>query len=447
MDFRKWRGRYDDNDQYDDVLYNESERDEDIVNADQGYDGNDNSIGDQPGQAEKKRARRRKRWIFWRPLVAVAISLILVVSVVAGGYSFVMNSFLRPVNSDNAEPIIVEIKSGWGISSIANALYGDSPEERLIRSKTAFKIYIDFAGKSRKLRAGTYTFSQNMSISEIVTRIAGGESIKEKSMNVTLKEGWTVEDMADELVKQGLLSSSSEFLSLCKTGEGFENFDIPTQQPDQTRLYVLEGYLFPDTYAFYEGTSASVIINKLLTRFNDIWTTEYIERMEELDMSLDQIITLASIIEKEARAADFAKVSAVFHNRLQADMPLQSDVTVKYAIKEDNLYLTEAQISTDTPYNTHRYKGLPIGPIANPGKAAIEAALWPDESYITDRYLYFCLQEAESGKLAFSKTYNEHLALVEKYKDEWIAYDEQKDADQANGSVEQEASAAPQATP
>ena len=140
-------------------------------------------------------------------------------------------------------------------------------------------------------------------------------------------------------------------------------------------------------------------------------------------MTVDEVITLASLIQKEAKEKDFAKVSAVFHNRLKTNSTLGSDVTVQYVLNSKKLNLSTEDIEVDSPYNTYKYPGLPPGPICNPGRAAIEATLWPDEDYIEQNMLYFCLADPNTNELVFAKTLEEHNQNVEKYRPLWEAYD------------------------
>lgn len=387
---------------------------------------------------ERERIRNRKKaaaqaWRVLRPLAVLTISLALCAAVFYGAYRFVMARFFLPVDISDATPITVTIASGSGASSIAKKLYeaggvdedGNILAPGLITSKTVFKIYVDFTGKSDKLKAGTYVLSRNMDVGQIVDVICEGNAPR-TTLKLVVTEGMTVEQIADKLVSLGVLKTKDEFLSLCKTGEQFGEYafiaaldDLP--ETDQARDYALEGYLFPDTYEIYSNESAKSVINRMLYRFGQVMTSEYVSRAQELDMSVDALITLASVIEKEAKVeADFAKVSAVFHLRLARDMKLQSDATLKYIFKTaGNITFSEAQRADPSRYNTYGYEGLPLGPICNPGLRAIKAALYPDEDTMEEEYLYFCLTDKESGALIFAKTLEEHSANVEMYKPFW----------------------------
>lgn len=379
----------------------------------------------------------QKVWRIFRPFVILACSLAIVLGVAWKGFDFLLDRFVRPVNPENPQTITLEITRGMSTSSIANALYdtdGDG-SERLIRNKAIFKIYVDFMGKGGNLKSGTYEFDQSMGIPQIVDMLCAGDGKVREVMTIKITEGLNVESMARALVAQGALENTEEFLRLCNEPEEFADYINPQEFEDvQERRYLLEGYLFPDTYEIYKGESASSIIARMLRRYNEILTVSDAERAQELGMSMDEVMTLASLIEKEARSGDFEKVSAVFHNRLKEGMLLQSCPTVQYVLGIRNYVLTAEQVAVDSPYNTYKYKGLPAGPICNPGRAAITAALYPEEEYLNDGYLYFCLEVPYdpavegSGNLAFAKTLEEHNENVAKYKEGWLEHDAQQSA-------------------
>lgn len=387
---------------------------------------------------EKKRHSRRREstaakvWRAVRPILVFLISVGICAAVLMFAYNFVVDRFFSPVDINDATPIQITISSGSGASSIAKKLYeaggvdenGDLVSPGLISSKTVFKIYVDFTGKSSKLKAGTYILSRNMDIEQIVDVICEGNPPR-TTLKLVITEGMTVEDIAEKLVSLDVLGSKSEFLELCKTGEAFgETYsfvaDIPVNEA-QERNYALEGYLFPDTYEIYSDESAESIIGRMLSRFSQIMGEEYSARAEELGMSIDGVITLASLIEKEARMeSDFTRVSAVFSLRLKTGMKLQSDAPLKYIFNTSGvLTFTSEQMADTSLYNTHVYEGLPLGPIANPGQKAIEAALYPDEEYMEEGYLYFCLKDNSTGELVYARTLEEHNENVATYRSGW----------------------------
>ncbi len=373
-------------------------------------------------KARVRRVRLHKLWRGIRPLVIGLLSLGICLGGLWMGLQMVLEAYIYPVDVNDATPITVTIEPGSGASTIAKALYeacGEG-EPGLIRSKAAFKIYVDFTGKSSSLKAGTYVLSKNMGIAQIVDAICLGNPPRQ-TVTFTVPEGLSIEEIADKLVREGLLEDSSTFLELCRTGEEFQEYsfiaNVTNQEGSEARDYALEGYLFPDTYEFYADSSEKTIITRMLLRFNDILTDEYLARAQELDMSLDEVIILASIIEKEAKTDDFAKVSAVFHNRLEAGMRLESDAPLGYIFKTRGvLEFTAEQMQSDSPYNTYTHDGLPAGPICNPGENAIVAALWPDEEYLEDGYLYFVLRSHTSTDLVFSTNYDDFLEDRDAYR-------------------------------
>lgn len=365
----------------------------------------------------------KKAWKYLRPLAVGLLSLGLVIVGISLAVRYVLSHFIEPVDVDDNTPIEVVIPSGSSASKIASILYNarGEDEEGLIVSTASFKVYVDFVGKANSLKAGTYVFSRNMTISQIVEMLCQGNEAR-STIRFTIPEGYTVEAIANVLKESGIIENTDEFLTLCKDGSMYRHYAfIESLEEDSGRRYALEGYLFPDTYEVYKGTSSDEIITKMLDRFAQVYTETYANRAAELGMSTDEVIALASMIEKEAAAdGDFAKVSAVFHNRLKADMALESCATLSYVLGVQKLTFEQKEMDTVSPYNTYKNKGLPVGAICNPGKAAIEAALYPEEAYVIDNFLYFCNGNIqESNALLFSKTYEEHKQKVEQYSQYW----------------------------
>ncbi|MBR2155689.1 MAG: endolytic transglycosylase MltG, partial [Clostridia bacterium] len=358
----------------------------------------ENQAAEKLSAARRKKYRRRKIMRILRPVLIYGISIAICFLIARVAINYALDEYVRPVDSSDATPITVTIEKGSGASTIAKLLYeaGGEGNVGLIKSKAAFKIYVDFTGKSSILKSGTYVLSRNMDIPQMVDIICMGNPARQ-TVKFTVPEGMEIEDMADRLVELGILESKTEFLSLCETGEAFSEYSfvnaILQSEDAGSRRYALEGYLFPDTYEVYVGASAKSIITKMLIRFNEVFNDEYMARAQELNMSVDDVVTLASIIEREAKTADFAKVSAVFHNRMDEGMRLQSDAPLKYIFRTENvLDFTSEQMEADSPYNTYKVDGLPVGAIDNPGNNAIYAALYPDEEYMEDGYLYFVLK-------------------------------------------------------
>ena len=379
---------------------------------------------------DKKRTKQQKRmmrlWLSVRPAVVLLVSLAVVFFIARFTVNYVLSKYIEPVDRNDATPIEVTIPASSSASSIARILYGACGYEKdgLISSTAAFKVYVDFVGKANSLKAGTYILSKNMSIKQIVEELCEGNAPK-ATVKFTIPEGYTIEGIAKVLMEKGLITSESQLYDAVKSGSAFMNFafiaDAAATQNASARAYMMEGYLFPDTYEVYADASVETILIKMLNRFNEVYSEEYLTRMQQLNMTMDQVITLASLIEREAAAPnDFSKVSAVFHNRLNQTMPLQSCASLSYALGVTKYVFNATEQQTESLYNTYKYNGLPVGPVCNPGKAAIEAALYPNEEFMQDGYLYFCNQNpAETSELVFAKTYEEHEKNVEKFQQYW----------------------------
>ena len=374
----------------------------------------------------KKQKRMRKLWLGIRPTVVMLVSLVIVFLLARTTVNYVLAKYVEPVDKNDATPIEVTIPASSSASSIARILYGACGYDKdgLISSTAAFKVYVDFVGKANSLKAGTYVLSKNMSIKQIVEELCEGNPAK-ATVKFTIPEGYTIQNIAKTLQEKGLIQNEDQLYVAARTGESFANFAFVAEAgatPNATsRSYVLEGYLFPDTYEVYADASVETILIKMLNRFNEVYSDEYVARAEQLSMTMDQVVTLASLIEREAAApGDFSKVSAVFHNRLKQDMPLQSCASLSYALGVTKYVFNATEQATESLYNTYKFNGLPVGPVCNPGKAAIEAALYPNEQFVNDGYLFFCNQNPkETSELIFAKTYEEHQQNVEKYQQYW----------------------------
>lgn len=361
----------------------------------------------------------KKTWQILRPWSIYAISFILVITVFTSGISIVLNKLFGPYDKRDKSPVLFVIKEGASMSSVASKL----EDVNLINSSFGIKLLADFTSVSSKIQNGEYVLDRTMSAQEILDVITKS-SASAKVVSVTLVEGMTVADFAEQLKTAGAISSTESFLNECKNAKAYSDYYFVKSLFENGNLrYNLEGYLFPDTYEFYAGSSNDVVIKKLLSRLNSIYTVKYTERADELGLSMHQVMTLASIIEKEGRGEDFKKISAVFHNRIKKGMKLESDVTVQYALGIKKLVLTSEQLKTDSPYNTYVVQGIPAGPICNPSKDAIEAVLYPDNEILNGGYLYFTLTDPYTGEVAYSKNYEDHVKIKNQYQSVWQAYD------------------------
>lgn len=382
------------------------------------------------GRFQKIKSSEMAR-VLARPLKVFALSLAIVVAIVGIGTAVMYNKLFAPVDSRSTEQIEVIIPNGSSLTKISQILY----DSGIIKNKTVFKYYADFTDMGSKLQAGTYKLTKAMTFQDIITELqkgTGGAPV----VKCTIAEGLTIDGLtkmdgthqngiAEIFLEKDGITDAEAFKKLCVTGESFDDYwfieqAIAENEKDgNNRDYVLEGYLFPDTYFVYADGTNSAAIRKQLDAFKNVFTSDYQKRAQELGMTVDEVVTLASIIEREGKTQDFKKISAVFHNRLKKDMTLGSCATLQYIHKVNKYVFTAEERNVDSPYNTYKYKGLPTGPISNPSKNAIEAALYPDEGYLQEGYLYFCLGDPATGETVFAKTLEEHEANTAKYSPLW----------------------------
>lgn len=343
---------------------------------------------------------------------------ILLIAVIGGGVFYVQNA-LEPVDPDSDQYVEVNIPLGSSVAQIGEEL----KSKNLIKSPTVFRYYVKYKNESG-FQAGDYELSPSMAIDEIIAHLKQGQVNKEAAFRLTIREGLWMTDIAEaiaeetDLEKDAILRKMKDRQYIENTYLGEYPFLKKTILDDGIR-YPLEGYLFPATYAFAEeNPSLETIVKKMLDKTGAV-LNEFETNIEQSDFSIHQVLTLASLIEEEGtNEENRRKISSVFHNRLEENMPLQSNPTVNYAVQKHRGWIEGDDINVDSSYNTYIHKGLPIGPVANPGKDAIEASLNPIE---TD-YYYFIARV--NGEILFSKTYEKHEQHVEQYKDEWEAYSE-----------------------
>lgn len=366
-------------------------------------------------------------WHLVRPVLIFTCALLLLIGLVSFGWGKISGVYIDPVDKNDQTPVRFVVEAGDSLTRVSNNLQN----QNLIRNRSVFKYLADFMGFGQKIQAGEYTLSRSMTINQIADQLTTGDG-KPLVRTITIIPGWTVETMADYFQKEGIIKDKELFLQKAHAGTDFSAYyyvaDVLGSGTAQARKYVLEGYLAPDTYEVYTDASADDIIKKLLSQTEAVYKEPLHSRTEELGMTMDQVITLASLIEKEAKTPDFSKVSAVFHGRIKQNMALGSDVTIKYISGTSRMALTGTDLQLNSPFNTYTHKGLPPGPICSPSPAAILAALYPDEQFMNEGYLYFCSKDPNTGELHFSKTLQEHEYAVSVFAPLWEAYDKRTNA-------------------
>lgn len=305
-------------------------------------------------------------------------------------------SLLRPLRPNSTEKITVEIAPGKTFNQICNELH----DKGVLRHPWSLELLARFKKADTRINAGEYELSPAMGPREILAKLMSGEVVKR---SITIKEGQSVWEIGKAIEAAGIISAA-EFNGAVADPNLLTNAGVSASS--------FEGYLFPETYFFSRPITVREIIWKMLEEGEQHWKREFSDQADKLRMSRHEILTLASIIEKESgNVEEQPLISAVFHNRLNQGMKLQSDPTVIYGIKNFDGNLTkEHLLDANNMYNTYLHFGLPPGPICNPGDTAIKAALFPAEA----TYLFFVADG--KGKHVFSTTLEEHNAAVNRYQ-------------------------------
>lgn len=307
--------------------------------------------------------------------------------IIAGLVFFVINYFKVPEIQKSSKKVTVIILKGESISAIADSLLA----KNLIGDKDLFLFWITALEKDRSLKAGYYEIPLGLNYPQLIQYLSEARA---KEMKVTLVEGWKVDDIIREL-SQDLNLNESKFIELTQDSGFIGDLGIKANS--------MEGYLLPDTYFFYWGMDERQIIEFLVSQCFAIFDQRIMARLDSIGMTRHQILTLASIIEGEAIFDDERKlISSVYHNRLKRRIKLQADPTIQYILGGPPKRLLYKDLEIDSPYNTYKYYGLPPGPIKNPGKKSILAAIYPAR---TD-YLYFVA--TGDGRHTFSKNAADH---------------------------------------
>lgn len=287
------------------------------------------------------------------------------------------------------------IKPGQGLNQISTQL----EKQNFIRNRHFFRAIALLKKQGKKIQAGEYAISAAFSPGKILTMFVNGQV---KLYRLTIPEGLNIRETANLVEKAGF-GTKKDFIKLAYDKNFIRSLGIKAD--------TLEGYLFPETYFFPVDTDTKKIIRKMIQRFNLVFTPQWKKTAREKGFSVNEIVTLGSMIEKETAAPEERPVIAsVFHNRLKKGMRLESDPTVIYGIPNFNGNITRKDLRTLTPYNTYKVSGLPAGPIASPGKESLKAAIFPAET----EYLFFVSKK--NGTHKFTKNYTAHKKAVKKYQ-------------------------------
>ncbi len=339
-----------------------------------------------------------------KKLVAFLVLLLLLLlgGVAAWGYR---SLFIAPVDLNAPGPrsgIVFEVPRGSTLRSTAAAL----EEQELIPSAQALVLYSRFFCLDATIQAGVYTFDGSQRPVDILEDLQNGR-VLDQSVTVTVPEGFTKQQIAARLDAAGIVSSG-EFHAAAHMSSAYRDYSFLSEVEDGVSL---EGFLFPETYRLIPGTDGTNVVRSMLSVFARRTGEELLSSIAAQDRSLREVLTLASIVERESPPEDVHEIAGVFWNRIQRNMRLESDATVNYALGTSNLQPTFADTLVDHPYNTYRFAGLPPGPIGNPGLNAIRGATDPT----SHDYLFFL--HKPTRETVFSYTFAQHLAAKARYLD------------------------------
>lgn len=326
------------------------------------------------------------------------------------GYRFIMEgSAQADVVLTEENGIVFKVPYGSRTVNIAEEL----KNQGFIKDTRIYRLISKILGYDNAYKAGKFILTKDMNYYAIMVRLSG-EPLKNPTQDIRIPEGKTLIETAKILADQGYIDEA-KFLKLCERENTYHLF-LKDVKVTTARKYPLEGYLYPDTYKMDEGWTEQDLIDRLLNEFDKVFTKDYYDRAEELGLTIDEVITIASLIEMEAKyPTDYKKISSVFHNRLNSDAfpKLQSDATIQYARVYDGIGRTSSvlfkDLEIDHPYNTYLHDGLPPGPICSPRIESIEAALYPEK---TNYYYFFATPD---GSNIYNETLEGHNRDQQKY--------------------------------
>ena len=343
------------------------------------------------------------------------IILLLMAIAALGAYQHFLGGMDGPYKAVDPTATLVEIEipSGTSTIGIAEILV----EKGIIKDVLRFRVFSKLNDYDGKFQAGHYKLSPGMTTTEIADTLCSGQI---REISFTIPEGYTVGKIADKLSAEGLIDKD-RFMDLAENGD-YSEYEFLRGTVEGR--HQLEGFLFPETYFLPEGATEEDYIEIMLNHFGDIWS-KYKDRADELSLTTNEVITIASLIERETVLDEERKlVSSVIYNRLEIDMPLQIDATLDFALEligQNHEYITFEDMEMDSPYNTYQIYGLPPGPIACPGERCIEAALYPADT----EYLFYVKTTDQGVGMSFSTNYEDFL----RDKEAWEATIEEDDGD------------------
>lgn len=330
-------------------------------------------------------------------VLIILLAVVLLAAAFAAGAVAAGFYIIKPMGG--AKPVRITVPKGAGAGQVAEKL----EKKGLVRHAILFRLAVRVTDSGRDIKPGKYLVDPNKNIMEILSQIKKGEG---KLRLITVPEGLTMKQIAKLMEKENA-AKAQEFIKSARDD---------TYKVDGKILKKVEGYLLPDTYDFPARYKAPDIIGKMVDAFNKNAVPLYKKKKDDLPkkLTLHQVVTLASMVEREAQVpSERPVIAAVYYNRMKRGMRLECDATVQYALGKTKQYLKYSDLKVKSPYNTYLHEGLPPGPIANPGIKSIKAVLNPEKH----DYLYYVRNDVKNdGSHVFSKTYQQHRAAIQKYQ-------------------------------
>lgn len=377
----------------------------------QNHSASSESLQETVSEKNQRRLQRSKEDKIVNKIVLIVVLVFLIIGGILGfsAYRYVTSS-LQPLDPDDTEKVTIVIPSGSSNKAIGEIL----EDENIIKSGMIFNYYTKFNNLTG-FQAGTYHFSPNMTLEAISEQLQNGEGSVTSDAKVTIPEGFDVDQIGDALAEATNISKD-DFLALMESDEFFEKMKeiypelLASAGDAQGVRYRLEGYLFPATYDYYTGNTLEEVVTQMVDKSNSV-LSKYFDQIAQKEMTVQEVLTLASLVEKEgSKLEDRKNIAQVFFNRLAIDMPLQSDISILYALGEHKELVTYEDTQVDSPYNLYVHTGYGPGPFNNPSEAAIQAVLDP-----TPNNYYYFVADIQTQEVYFAETYEQHMQLVEQY--------------------------------
>lgn len=361
----------------------------------------------------KNRSRKREDRIVSKIVLMVVGVLLIVIAIFGFTLYRYIETGLQPLDKNNEKLVQVHIPAGSSNKKIANIL----EEDKVIKSGMVFNYYVKFKNLT-DFQAGYYQMSPNMTLDEVGATLREGGTAEPTQLadgKVTIPEGYDIEKIGDAIAENTVFKKD-QFIELMNNQDFFNSMN--EKYPDLLNStaaaegvrYRLEGYLFPATYDYHKDQKLEDFVEQMIAKSNTV-IEPFIPTIHSKNMTIHQVLTLASLIEKEGVSdSDRKKIAQVFFNRFAANMPLQSDISILYALGEHKELVTYEDLEVDSPYNLYKNTGYGPGPFDSPSEQAITAVLNPEPN----NYLYF-VADIKTGKVYFAETFDEHNELIEKY--------------------------------